>query len=994
MTRTEGKADRRILIVDDNQAIHDDFRKILCPEANRRTGIEAGEAALFGDSEAPQSGPAFELDFATQGQEALQMVSRALTEGRPYMLAFVDVRMPPGWDGIETTARIWEVDRHLQVAICTAYSDYSWKEVATRLSQPDRFVILKKPFDVVEVLQLANAFSEKWRLVRQVEEDMRQLQERENLYHFLADAMPGIVWTAKPDGKINYANQRMQEFSGRTLDQNRDWGWQEVLHPDDVPRTMERWTRSFQTGADYEIEYRLKRFGDGAYRWHLGRAVPMRNEKGEIVHWVGTSVDIEDQKRAEGVLRQAQADLEVRVGERTAELGETRARLEHLVRSSPAILYCVKPGAQSQITFISDNVSRVLGYEPAAFTGNPNFWMERVHPEDAAEVARHYAQLLATGDHPVDYRFRHTDGSYRWMHEDARMIRDPHGNPVEIVGAWTDVTERRGMEEALRKSEKRYRELIEAQGEGVATLDSDLCFTFANPAAERIFGVWSGKLVGRKLAEFLSEKDKPILQKQSELRKAGEKSTYEIEIVAGNGERRQVAVTGMPQFDGDGKFSGSFAVYRDVTERRKAEGALRQSEERIRMLVSSVTDYSIVMLDAEGRIASWNSGAEKIKGYAAHEIIGKHFSVSYPPEDLERGKPGQELKVAETEGRLETEGWRLRKDGARFWASVSISAVRDSSGGLRGFSEVTRDITERKRADGVLRLQTSALKAAANGIVITDRTGHILWVNPAFTRLTGYAMADAIGKTPAVLKSGAHDKSFYEAMWSTILAGKVWQGEIVNRRKDGSQYYEEMTITPVLSERGEIQNFVAVKQDISQRKHFEQVLGREHDLLRTLLDNSPDRIYFKDLQSRFVRVSKSKALRTLQHAAPALRERLERLRRGDNGQSPVLDIDLLRGLSDFDLYTEEHAQKAFDDEQQIIRTGQPVLGKMEKQVDQDGAIIWSLTDKLPWRDKAGNIIGTFGISKDMTAFKGTEANPGAEEGLFPKSVSPESVCQQ
>ena len=302
------KFSRRILVVDDNQAIHEDFRKILCPGSIGSSTLDANEAIIFGESAPDPREPAFEVDFACQGQEALTMVCRAWNEGRPYMMAFVDVRMPPGWDGIETTARIWEVDSFLQVVICTAYTDYSWKQMTEKLNQPDRFVILRKPFDVVEVLQLANAFTEKWQLLKQMEERTKRLQESERHYHFLADAMPNIVWTARSDGRMDYANQRLQDYSGRPFEQNKDGGWQQLVHPEDLAKCLEQWTGSVRSGRPYQVEYRLKRASDGAYRWHLARAVPMRNGAKEIVYWVGTFVDIEDQKRAGTASRQGRTD--------------------------------------------------------------------------------------------------------------------------------------------------------------------------------------------------------------------------------------------------------------------------------------------------------------------------------------------------------------------------------------------------------------------------------------------------------------------------------------------------------------------------------------------------------------------------------------------------------------------------------------------------------------------------------------------------------------
>ncbi len=148
-------------------------------------------------------------------------------------------------------------------------------------------------------------------------------------------------------------------------------------------------------------------------------------------------------------------------------------------------------------------------------------------------------------------------------------------------------------------------------------------------------------------------------------------------------------------------------VVRDITERKQAEMALRNSEQRFRLLVEGARDYAIFMLDPQGRIATWNTGAERLKGYSAEEIVGQHFSRFYPQEAIDRGKPEHELAVATAEGRFEDEGWRIRKDGSRFWANVIITAMRGDDGQLLGFSKVTRDFTDRKSAEESLVLELS-----------------------------------------------------------------------------------------------------------------------------------------------------------------------------------------------------------------------------------------------------------------------------------------------
>ncbi len=167
---------RRILVIDDNRAIHEDFRKILQPDSDNAGALLKTASSLFGQAASVAATLNFQLDSAFQGQEGLVLIHRALEENRPYAMAFVDVRMPPGWDGIETVARIWQEYPELQVVVCTAYSDYSFEEMMQKLGQNDRLVILKKPFDNIEVLQLANTMTEKWRLYRRAKAKLEDLE--------------------------------------------------------------------------------------------------------------------------------------------------------------------------------------------------------------------------------------------------------------------------------------------------------------------------------------------------------------------------------------------------------------------------------------------------------------------------------------------------------------------------------------------------------------------------------------------------------------------------------------------------------------------------------------------------------------------------------------------------------------------------------------------------------------------------------------------------
>ena len=225
-----------------------------------------------------------------------------------------------------------------------------------------------------------------------------------------------------------------------------------------------------------------------------------------------------------------------------------------------------------------------------------------------------------------------------------------------------------------------------------------------NTGAERIFGYPRDEVIGMNFSSFYSDRDNEAQVPQQELVVASRDGVIETEgwRVRKDGTRFW-ANTVITALISEGEVRGFAKVTRDLTERRAAEEQLRQSEEMFRLLIDSVEDYAIFMLDPSGHVMTWNLGAERIKGYTPDEILGKHFSVFYSQSDLENGKPAHNLAEAMNNGRVEDEGWRLRKDGTRFWANVVITAVYDDHRQLRGFAKVTRDITARKQAEETQR---------------------------------------------------------------------------------------------------------------------------------------------------------------------------------------------------------------------------------------------------------------------------------------------------
>jgi len=265
------------------------------------------------------------------------------------------------------------------------------------------------------------------------------------------------------------------------------------------------------------------------------------------------------------------------------------------------------------------------------------------------------------------------------------------------------------------RTEEKFQVVAETANDAIVTADSRGNITYFNKGGERIFGYSASDVVGQPLtllmperfhdahrqglARFLSTREAHVVGKTVELigrKKGGGEFPVDLSLASWKA-------------GGETFFTG---ILRDITDRKQREKDLLVSEERFRLMVEGVTDYAILTLDTGGHIASWNAGTQRLKGYQANEILGQHFSRFYPPEDIQRGKPEHELRVAAAEGRIEDEGWRVRKDGSRFWANVVITAIRNEAGTLCGFSKVTRDLTERKRVEEeMLKLNTHLVAA-------------------------------------------------------------------------------------------------------------------------------------------------------------------------------------------------------------------------------------------------------------------------------------------
>jgi PAS domain S-box-containing protein len=422
--------------------------------------------------------------------------------------------------------------------------------------------------------------------------------------------------------------------------------------------------------------------------------------------------------------------------------------------------------------------------------------------------------------------------------------------------------------ERLRPEDLGFGRLFERIRDAVIVADaSTQRIVLWNAAAAKMFGYSASEALKLRVEELVPEPLKAAHRtgitryaRTGHGRYIDSDAPLDLPAVRKNGQEIDVQLSLSPirpvdEAD-DGEAHFVLAIIRDVTERKRAEEAVRQlnkdlenrveertsqleatiaelesnqqelrhSEEIFRLLVEGVKDYAFFMLAPDGRVVSWNEGAERVQGYEVSEVVGEHFSVFYTEEDVERGLPGEELRVAAIEGRFEEEGLRVRKDGTLFQADAVITALRDEAGDLRGFSQVTRDITARKEAEEALRSslrKMADLKAALDEsavVAITDEHGKITYVNDKFCEISKYYMEELVGQDHRILNSGYHTREFFENLWSTVARGDVWRGEIRNQARDGSLYWVETTIVPFLDEAGKPDQYFAICNDITRYK--------------------------------------------------------------------------------------------------------------------------------------------------------------------------------
>src|SRR6266403_1771921 len=669
-----------------------------------------------------------------------------------------------------------------------------------------------------------------------------KLRRSERDLHSIIETIPTMVWSAAPDCSVDFFNPRWLDYTGLSPDQSRDWRWTAAIHPDDLSRLTDAWQSILVSGEPGETEARLRRF-DGAYRWFLFRANPLRDESGKIVKWYGTNVDIEDRKRAEEELRRSEFYLSE--GQRLAHMGSW-------------VL-----DAAGCFPYWSHELFHIYGLDPAKEGPSFEEYLANIHPQDREFMRSLINRMIAEASGcDVTKRIVRPSGEVRYV----RCVGVPiveNGTLKRIVGSAIDVTEHELLTQELRRREAYLTEAQRLSHTGSFGWRPDSGEIVWSDETYRIFEYdRSVKPTIDSVVQRVHPQDRADFQKVIADASRGAtdfEHTYRLLLPDGRVKHVHALAHALQDASGNREFVGAVT---DIAEQRHAEAVIREQEAELREVVDTIPAI-VWSARPDGSNSYANSRFVEYCGMPPEQIAGSGWQAATHPDDLERHNAKWLACVASGEPSEDELRFR-RADGEYRWHLVRGMPLRDKTGNIVKWYGVVTDIEDRKRAEGKIREQEAELRQIVDLVpqlvAVFGPGGERLYANRIGLDYIGLSLEEwrqAPGdflSPPSFFHRDDRDRAARTYSDNARSGGSAYELELRLRKRDGTYRWFLVRFNPLRDEQGQTTRWYTALTDIEDRKQAEDRLQRENVALREEIDKN---LMFEEI------VGTSPALRTV-----------------------------------------------------------------------------------------------------------------------------------
>ncbi len=550
----------------------------------------------------------------------------------------------------------------------TLARDRLWSGELIHTSKDGRSVVVESRQRLID--------SDGRQLVLEINRDISERKRSEGIlqrYRLLFEKSRDVIWFLDAEGHFVEVNQAAIDLYGYSREEFLSMSIRDVRHERTLGDLVRQFENAYTTGVHFETTH-VKADGTEFSVDVSANGADFGNER--LV--LAIVRDISDRKESENALR---------ASEERRKLAQEAGRVG-----------IWDWDAKSDTTYWSETMRLFYDDVPADQNPHHDYWLTHLHPSDRERVDIHVKQTLASAEDRFrdEFRIVKKDGSIRWLESIAQVVRDDAGKPVRMYGVNLDITERKDTEQRIRLSENQLRLVTNAVPALISYVDSSERYRFVNQQFHEWIGEAGDNVVGKSVRDVFDPTTYKILKPRIDQALSGQQVTFETTLSYQAAGKRFVHVSYMPDIGVDGTVYGYYGLTNDLTELKRSEELLRSTEERMAMMVENVTDYAIFSTDQDGRIDSWNTGAELTFGYTSEEIFGRHVETVFASEDVERGVPQNEMKLARQQGRSYSERWYVRKNGSRFFASSVMMALYLGEK-LTGYAAIAIDLTEKQR---------------------------------------------------------------------------------------------------------------------------------------------------------------------------------------------------------------------------------------------------------------------------------------------------------